>query len=329
MNDLRTVEYVVHNPAVEDYRLDVYLTKRLQLYSRTMVQKLIKDELVTVNGRKSKPAYELCVHDKIVVRVPRLVEAQTIPEDIPLDIVYEDDHIVVVNKPPHFVVHPAAGHWEGTLVNALLHHCGVLPQTDDIYRPGIVHRLDKNTSGIIVAAKTQGAHFRVTSQFEARTVKKEYIAIVEGEPRFDSDLVDGPIGHNPHDRERMMIGGLNPREAQTVYHAVERFRGFTLVRAEPKTGRTHQIRVHLAHVGHPVVADSLYGRRESLYDWELRFSQKPADHPPEEPLIARHALHARWIAFAHPETGEPVEFAAPLPEDMTRLLEALRRHRAR
>ncbi|MBI5368735.1 MAG: RluA family pseudouridine synthase [Planctomycetes bacterium] len=330
MADLTPQEFTVHNPAAEDLCLDIYLVKRLNHYSRTLIQKLIKEGLVLVNGKKSKASYEICVDDKLEVRVPRIIESQTVPEDIPLDVIYEDEHLILVNKPPHFVVHPAAGHWEGTLVNALLFHCGVLPTTDDVYRPGIVHRLDKNTSGVILAAKTVKAHQELQEQFEARTVAKQYLAIVEGEPRFDSEWVEAPIGHDPRDREKMTVGGRDPRDAATFYETVERFRGYALVRAAPKTGRTHQIRVHLMHIGYPVLADSAYGKHESLFEWSLEgHARRPIDLPPTEPLIARQALHAHRLEFTHPATGERVAFSAPLAPDMEVVLAALRRWRSR
>jgi 23S rRNA pseudouridine1911/1915/1917 synthase len=299
MQNLTHLDVVVRNPAVEGYRLDVYLTKRLHSYSRTLVQRLIRDGLVTVNNKKSKPGYEVSPGDCIALSLPRLIEPQMKPEPIPLNIIYEDDYVIAINKPPHFVVHPAGGHWEGTLVNALLHHCGVLPQTDDIYRPGIIHRLDKDTSGVIIAAKTAKAIFDLSSQFEERTVKKEYLAVVEGEIRFDSDIIDKSIGRDPANYERMKVfhigrdaispghvarNAISPnhrstvatragrnsvspcvREAVTVYEVIERFSGFTFVRLKPHTGRTHQLRVHLASIGHPVVADSEYGRRDALF----------------------------------------------------------------
>lgn len=381
MQNLMRLDVVVRNPAVEGYRLDVYLTRRLQSYSRTLVQRLIKEGLVTVNNKRTKPGYALSHGDTIVLMLPRLIEPQMKPEAIPLDIIYEDDHVIAINKPPHFVVHPAAGHWRGTLVNALLHHCGILPQTDDVYRPGIIHRLDKDTSGVILAAKTAKAHFELASQFEERTVKKEYYAIVEGEPRFDSDVINVPIGRDPANHERMKafpIGRKRPiisvddldagrrdatirnrpssgkarsngrgnshdqvtREAITCYEVIERFRGFALIRVMPRTGRTHQIRVHLAHIGLPIVADSEYGRRDSLSWHELESGADRRNMPAESPgstaeleaadkgiLISRQALHAHKLTCVHPMTGEEITFEAPLHEDMQRLLHALRQLR--
>lgn len=329
MNDLRTEVLEVHHKAVEDTRLDVYLVKRLHTYSRTLIAKLIKDGYVTVNGRKTKASYPINVGDRIEVTVPRLIEPQMVPEKIPLEVVYEDAQMVVVNKPPHFVVHPAAGHWEGTLANALLAHVGHdLPQADDdIYRPGIVHRLDQDTSGVIVCAKTATAHAFLSKQFQERSLQKEYLAIVEGEPRLDGDWVDAPIGRHPKEREKMAVrrdGEAKP--AQTRWAVLERYRGFALVKCYPKTGRTHQIRVHLAHIGHPIVADETYGRRETLYEWELEHEAKPEGMEACEPVLARHALHAFAIEITHP-SGAGKRFEAPMAADMAATVEALRRHR--
>ncbi len=323
MNNLRTVELDVRNAAVEDYRLDVYVTKRVPGYSRTLVQRLIKDGHITVNGKNGKPSLQIEVGDHIIINVPKLIEPQMEPEDIPLDVVYEDAEILAINKGPRFVVHPAAGHWDGTLVNALLHHCGVLAETDDIYRPGIVHRLDKDTSGVILAAKTIRAHTALTEQFEARTIEKEYRAIVWGELRFDSDVIDAPIGRCEHDREKQAIR-KNGKPAQTFYKALERFDGFTYVACHPKTGRTHQIRVHLAHIGYPIVADSTYGGKDAVFARDLCPPTDPAREG-TEPLICRQALHAFRIGFTHPVTKEAMECSAPLPDDIQATLDALRR----
>lgn len=327
MANLRTIQLEVRKPAVENYRLDVYITKRLgTTYSRTLLQKLIKQGLVTVNNKKAKPSYEITLGDVITINLPRLILPQMIAEDIPLDIIYEDDQVILINKPPHFVVHPAAGHWEGTLVNALLHHCKVLPETDDVYRPGIVHRLDKDTSGVILAAKTVTAHANLSAQFEERTIKKEYIAIVEGEVRFDSDVINKPIGRDPEDREKMCITAEESKSAETFYEVLERFKDFTLVKCHPKTGRTHQIRVHLQSIGHPIVADSDYGKRETIYEWQLYAKTKPEGLDTAEPVLVRQALHAYSLCFEHPVTEQRMTFTAELPADMAKLVEYLRKY---
>jgi 23S rRNA pseudouridine1911/1915/1917 synthase len=331
MKDLKEVVLDVHHKAVEDMRIDVYIPKRIPGYSRSLVAKLIKDGYVLVNGKPTKASYPINVGDHIEVRVPRLIEPQMIPEKIPLEIVHEDDQMLVVNKPPHFVVHPAAGHWEGTLANALLAHVGHdLPQADDdVYRPGIVHRLDQDTSGVIVCAKTLQAHAFLSKQFQERSLQKEYLAIVEGEPRLDGDWIDAPIGRHPKEREKMAVrkdGDAKP--AQTRWEVLERYRGFAFVKCYPKTGRTHQIRVHLLHIGHPIVADEAYGRRETLYEWQLKWDRKPEGHPAEEPILSRHALHAFAIQIEHP-CGKAMRFEAPLAADMQAAREALRRWRPR
>ena len=320
----RTFRFEIKKASIAQ-RLDVYLTKRLPEYSRTLLQRFLKDGAITVNDRVRKAGYEIGQGDVIDGRIPRLILPQLIASDIPLQIVYEDDWMLAINKPPNFVVHPGAGHWEDTLVNALLHHCGSLPTTDDVYRPGIVHRLDKDTSGVILAAKTQGAHVHLAAQFEQRRVEKEYHAIVEGELDFDADVIEKEIAHHKKHFDKMAVvrDGLG-KEASSSYEVLERFDGFTYLKVLPKTGRQHQIRVHLAAIRHPCVADSTYAGRDSLFVRDL--DPKAADADLE--LISRQALHAARIRVTHPETGEPVEFTAPLADDMSATLDALRRFRA-
>ena len=205
-------EFAIHKEAVLQ-RIDLYVHKRLPDYSRTLVQRLIKEGLVTVNGNPTKPSYGINLGDVIRVEVPKLIEPHVVATDIPLEILFEDDHLLAINKPPHFVVHPAAGHCDDTLVNALLHHCGVLPETDDIYKPGIVHRLDKDTSGVIIAAKTLKAHGELTKMFQERTIEKEYHAIVEGEVRFDEDVIDKDIDRHRKDFEKK--AGVKKKQRKT------------------------------------------------------------------------------------------------------------------
>lgn len=261
------------------------------------------------------------------------------PQNIPLDILHEDDAIVVVNKPAGMVVHPAKGHWDGTLAAALAYHFQSLSGRGGPTRPGIVHRLDRDTTGVILVAKTDAAHDALAAQFKARTVEKQYLAIVAGVPNWDQDVISAPIGDHPTQREKKAVRAdhESSREAVTHYEVVERFQGYALVRARPKTGRTHQIRIHLAHAGHPVLCDRLYAGRnpKKLTELELiprdrlRHDTASADASTAEPLLARHALHAHRLALAHPTTGERLQFEAPLAADMEATLAALRRWRAR
>jgi 23S rRNA pseudouridine1911/1915/1917 synthase len=319
----------IHKEAVLQ-RLDIYIHKRLPDYSRTLVQKLIKEGRVTVNGHATKPAYEINMGDEIEVEVPKLIEPQVVASDIPLRIIHEDDHLLAINKPPDFVVHPAAGHWDDTLVNALLHHCGTLPESDDIYKPGIVHRIDKDTSGVILAAKTAKAHAAMTKQFQDRTVEKEYLAIVDGEMALDEDVIDKDMDRHPRDFERMAVVKKGKGKSATSFYQVqERFRGYTLVLVAPKTGRTHQIRVHLGSIGHPCVSDSAYGKGRPVFLRDLAGERvlDPRVPDPERPVLARQALHAFRIRFIHPGTGESVQYEAPLADDMMLMVELLRAYR--
>lgn len=306
-------------------RLDRYLAIKFTDYSRTFIQKLIRDGAVTVNGRQAKPSYEVCKRDVLEVTFPELASSDLEPEPIPLDIVHEDEWLLAINKPPDMVVHPARGHASGTLANALLHHAQQLSDVNGPLRPGIVHRLDRDTSGVIVAIKDSRIHHKVSEQFQQRTVSKQYIAIVEGEVRFDSDVIDLPLGRHLRHRQKMAVRKYDGKPATTAYEVMERFDGFTLVKAEPKTGRTHQIRLHLGALGNPIVCDALYGKRDACYLSDLTGRTRRDD---EQPLIERQALHAAEIAFMHPGTQEMVKFAAPLPSDMAALLAALRQHRA-
>ncbi|NOZ20386.1 MAG: RluA family pseudouridine synthase [Planctomycetes bacterium] len=304
-------------------RLDAFLAQRFPDYSRVLIQKLIDAGLVTVNGQAVKRKYEVKKGDHIELSLPEIEEDRIEPEDIPLDIIYEDDHILLVNKPVDMVVHPARGHAGGTFVNALAFHCRNLSDESGPLRPGIVHRLDRDTTGVMLAAKTNEAHRNLRIQFEKREVQKEYWAVVEREMELDSDVIRKPIGRHPTAREKMAIR-RDGRASETAYEVIERFRGYTLVRALPKTGRTHQIRVHFRSINHPIVADPDYSR-----SGECTLSQLQTK-PPEEgevPIIERQALHARRIGFTHPIDNTWVEFEAPLPKDMTDLIEALRTYR--
>lgn len=301
-------------------RLDAFLAEQFPAYSRVHLRRVIGAERVLVDGHGTKAAHRLRTGQQITLTLPELPKAGPVPEDIPLDVLYEDEHLVAVNKPANMVVHPAKGHWSGTLTSALAHRFEHLSSVGGAARPGIVHRLDRETSGVIVVAKTDTAHFALAAQFEARHVHKEYLAIVVGVPDRDRDVIEQPIGVHPYQREKMAIRAhhATSREARTFYETVERFRRFALLRVEPYTGRTHQIRVHLAHLGCPVLCDRQYGGRTRITCGELLGT---AD---ETPVLTRHALHARRLRLTHPFTGAPLDFQAPLPDDMQLVLDLLR-----
>jgi 23S rRNA pseudouridine1911/1915/1917 synthase len=306
-------------------RLDHYVASRFPDYSRSYIQKLIRREMVLVNGKPGKASHEIRQGDVIEVELPVIVRPGQLAQDIPLDIIYEDDDFVAINKPADMVTHPAKGHSSGTLVNALLHHCGWQRDDPDDLRPGVVHRLDKNTTGIMLFGKHELAQSRIQQQFENREVSKTYLAIVQGDPQFDEDIVKLPVGRHRQAREKMAVDRIDGKEAVTIYRVKERFGDFTLVQAEPKTGRTHQIRVHLSAIRHPVACDATYGARPTVYRSEL-YDEPPRED--EKPLIARTALHATRIEFSHPTTRQRVSFEAPLAPDMAALLEELRRRGA-
>jgi len=247
------------------------------------------------------------------------------PENIPLDILYEDDDLIVVNKPPSMVVHPARGHWSGTLASALQYHfAGRLSTTGGPTRPGIVHRLDRDTSGAILVARNDIAHAKLATQFEKRTIQKEYFALVIGNPDHDRDVIDVPIGFHPHQREKMAIRRNDPssKASKSFYEVDDRFDGFAAVRVAPKTGRTHQVRVHLDYIGCPVLCDRLYGGRSQITRGDIR--RDPDD---DLVLLKRQALHASRLTFTHPTTNETMEVEAPVPPDMASVLDELRRYR--
>jgi 23S rRNA pseudouridine1911/1915/1917 synthase len=310
-------------------RLDAFLAHELSKYSRVQLRKVIGAGGVKVNGQGTKVAHRLTAGDRIEIVLPPMNTAGPHPEEIPLDILYEDEHIIAVNKPPGMVVHPARGHWSGTLASALSFHFRQLSSVGGPTRPGIVHRLDRDTSGVMVVAKTDPMHFALAAQFEARTTEKEYFAITVGAPDHDRDFVEQPIGVHPHQREKMAIrvGHSTSKEATTFYEVVERFAGFAAVKVRPKTGRTHQIRVHLAHVGCPVLCDKLYGGHAKVTRGELRRRRAGQGGPradDDDVILERQALHAFRIKVAHPATGEPIEFVAPVAQDIEAVLTELR-----
>ncbi|QDT68290.1 Pseudouridine synthase [Planctomycetes bacterium MalM25] len=306
-------------------RLDALLAERLTGFSRSLLKKAIDAGRVTVDGERRKPSHRLEPGERVrVEELERPAEGPE-PEAIDLDLIYEDDDLVAVNKPAGMVVHPAKGNWSGTLAAGLAHHFGdALSSTGGPTRPGIVHRLDRDTTGVIVVAKHDQAHERLAAQFADRSTEKEYAAIVLGEPDRDGDVIDEPIGPHPHLREKMAIRRDLPdaRSAVTTFEVVERMKRCSLLRLTPKTGRTHQIRVHLAHRGNPVLCDKQYGGRSQITASELAGG---VAKPGEEPLLARHALHARRLRINHPTTGDRLTLEAPLPEDIQRVLEFMRR----
>lgn len=315
------VEVVVDEPAAGT-RLDTFLASHFPEFSRVHLRRAITAGGVEVDGRGGKPAYRLKANQRVRIVLPEIPREAPAPENIPICVLYEDDHLVAVNKPPGMVVHPARGHWKGTLAGALQYHFGpTLSGSGGPTRPGIVHRLDRDTSGVILVARTDQAHSRLAAQFAERSVQKEYLAIVAGVPERDRDEIDRPIGVHPHTREKMAIR-TEPgagRPAQTFFEVLERFRGFALLRVLPKTGRTHQIRVHLCHAGFPVLCDRQYGGRAQITRDAVR---GPSDDAAV--LLDRHALHAHRISFRHPATGEPMTVEAPLPDDLNTLLTELR-----
>jgi 23S rRNA pseudouridine1911/1915/1917 synthase len=315
---------IVVDESEDNERLDSFLRRHFPKFSRVKLQRSIAAGDVTVDDQSSKSSTRVRTDQTINFRLPQASPEGSLPEDIPLDVLYEDDSIVAINKPPAMVVHPAKGHWSGTLTAALAFHFQNLSSVGGPTRPGIVHRLDRDTSGVILVAKTDQAHHALSSQFEKRTVKKEYVAIVSPAPDRDNDLIDKPIGAHPYQREKKAIreNHSTSRAASSVYLVEERFQGFGLIRVKPKTGRTHQIRVHMAHAGYPVLCDKLYSGRARLTLKDL--TRKEAD---DQLLLDRQALHAHRIEVSHPVTGKPLMVEAPMPEDMQQTVETLRRLR--
>ncbi|NIP84373.1 MAG: RluA family pseudouridine synthase [Planctomycetales bacterium] len=301
-------------------RLDVFLAGQLPDYSRSVLRRLIPTEAVRVDGEGAKVAYRLRAGQRVTFLPAALPREPPQPEEIPLEILYEDDHLVVINKPAGMVVHPAKGHWRGTLTSALAFHFQQLSTVGGPTRPGIVHRLDRDTSGVMVVAKTDAAHHKLAAQFERREVEKEYFAIVCGVVDRDRDEICEPIGPHPYQREKMAIRRDHPeaREASTFYEVLQRFSHHTAVKVLPKTGRTHQIRLHLLHIGHPVLCDRLYSGRATITRGDLTGST--AD---DQLLLARQALHARRLTLQHPFRGERLEWIAPMADDIQAVLEVL------
>jgi 23S rRNA pseudouridine1911/1915/1917 synthase len=308
--------------SIKERRLDKYLHGRFSNFSRRFIQDVIKAGSVKVNGKIGKPSLKLRPGDEIEMTLPERPGKEIPAEDIPLNIIYEDSSIIILNKQADMLVHPARGNTHGTLVNALSFYSDKLSSGLGEFRPGIVHRLDRNTTGVMVVAKDDGSQWKIAKQFEQRLVDKNYLAIVHGTPELTADRIKAPLGIHPRAREKYAIRPDVGKEAITFYEVVESFRGFSLLKLAPKTGRTHQIRVHLSYIKHPIVADDMYGGR-LVYPWQL------ADAEPavQQPVISRVALHAHTIEFKHPTTQKMVKFEAPLPEDMQNLLDMLRKYR--
>jgi 23S rRNA pseudouridine1911/1915/1917 synthase len=290
----------------EGARIDKYVSEAVPELSRAAVQRLLDEGRILVNGGACKASYRLSAGDTISVQIPPPVEVEIAAEAIPLDVVYEDSDILVVNKPAGMVVHPAFGHDSGTLVNAVLARCPDLSGVGGELRPGIVHRLDKDTSGLIVVAKGDAALRDLQAQFKGREVQKAYLALAEGQVSPPTGSIDAPIGRDPRARKKMAVIQRGGRESQTEYRVLETYDEHTLVEAHPLTGRTHQIRIHLAFIGHPIVGDPVYGFRK------------------QRVKAPRLFLHAARLAFRLPATGERREFESPLPDDLARVLERLR-----
>ena len=302
------LKWIVENGA--DERLDKYLADAGD-FSRSRIQQLLKEERITVDGKTVRGSYRLKDGQEIVLDLPEDRNIDVLPQDIPLDILYEDSDIIVINKPKGMVVHPAPGVYEGTLVNALLYHCKDLSGINGYIRPGIVHRIDKDTTGCIVACKNDLAHESIAKQLEDKTCHREYQAIVMGNIPHDDGLVDAPIGRDPRDRQRMTVTEKNSREARTRFHVKERFGSATWVECFLETGRTHQIRVHMKYINHPVMGDEKYGKACRYMDTQGQ------------------VLHASDLTLVHPRTGETTHFSAPLPEYFEELLTILRKESGR
>jgi len=291
-------------------RLDIWLTSKLGDYSRSYVERLVEQGNVTVGGKTVKAGYKLKDGDIVQVSVPGPKPLEVEAEDIPLDIIHEDEDIIVINKPRGMVVHPAAGNYSGTLVNALLKHCsGSLSDINGVIRPGIVHRIDKDTSGVLVIAKNNNAHSVLSHMLKEHDINRTYIAVAEGIVPADRGKIDAPIGRHPVDRKRMAVNLKSGRRAVTHFRVLERFKSATLLELRLETGRTHQIRVHMSYIGHPLVGDTVYGRKKQKYGFEGQ------------------ALHAAVLGFVHPGTGEYVEYSAEPPQEFMDLVEKLRQEK--
>lgn len=299
------LDFVINSDNVGK-RIDVFLSESLDSVSRNQVKRLIDEGNVTCNDKIIKSNYKMRENDVLKISIPEPKELELVAEDIPLDIVYEDEDIIVVNKKKGMVVHPAAGNYTGTLVNALLYRCKNLSSINGVIRPGIVHRIDKDTSGVLVVAKNDIAHRSLSEQIKEHTVKRCYLALTEGVIKTDEGTIDAPIGRHSVERKKMAITEKNSRHAITHFKVIERFQRYTLIEARLETGRTHQIRVHMAHLRYPLVGDMVYGYKKQKFN------------------INGQALHAKTLGFIHPKTGEYMEFSAEIPDDFERVLKSIK-----
>ena len=299
-------------------RLDRFLAEHLPAQSRAQIQRYIRGGHVLLNAAPTKGGTKVKEGDLITERIPAPTVSEALPEELPLQFVYEDEYIAVVDKPPGMTVHPAGRVQSGTVVNALLFHVQDLQGVGGVLRPGIVHRLDKGTSGVMVVAKNDIAHEALVRQFKGREVKKIYLALVYGNVKGEEGVITSPMGRHPIDRKRFSLRTRTPKEALTQWQVKERFEGITFVHASPKTGRTHQIRVHLSSIGHPLVGDPLYAKKRRLTQITDATVRERIE------VLGRQALHASLLAFRHPATEERMEFTAPMPDDMEKILEVLR-----
>lgn len=290
----------------EEERVDKVITEEVASLSRSFVQKLIKEKQLFVNGTAAKASQRVKEGDSIVFSIPKAVEPDIEPEDMKLDILYEDDALLVVNKPKDMVVHPAPGHYSGTLVNGILYHCkGNLSGINGILRPGIVHRIDKDTTGALIVCKSDMAHNHIADQLKVHSIKREYVAIVHGVIKEEDGTIEGAIGRDPSNRKKMCINEKNGKPAITHYKVLKRFSAYTYISCQLETGRTHQIRVHMASIGHPLLGDEIYGGKTSKF------------------RLQGQTLHAASIGFIHPVTETYMEFQAPLPDYFSHLLQVL------
>lgn len=301
-----TINNFIINETESGQRIDKFISIKCPDISRTHIQKLILEEYILVNNKVVKSNYKLNVGDDVFMQVPEAIEPEILPENIPLDIIYEDKDIIVVNKPKQMVVHPARGHYTGTLVNALMYHCKEdLSGINGVMRPGIVHRIDMDTTGVLVICKNDYAHNILAEQLKIHSISRKYVAIVHNVIKEDSGTVNAKIGRHPNNRLKMAINEINGKEAITHYKVLQRFKNYTYIECTLETGRTHQIRVHMASIGHPLLGDSVYGPQHCPYK------------------LTGQTLHARLLGFQHPRNGEYVEFTAPVPDYFEHLLNIL------